>query len=377
MRIGVPRETKDGEARVGATPEMVRAFVARGHAVQVEAGAGLGSGFGDGDYAQAGAELTPSPDEVFACDLVIKVKELQKPEYGRLRRGSIVAGYQQLARDQGLLQAVLDAGITCLAYESVTTPDGSRPLLLPMSLIAGTMTAQIAAWALQRREGPLSGSGVLLPALPGLPGARVLVIGDGTVGQAAMRTFLRLGCAVTVLGLAEAPLRALAEATGRSLGATPAVAVSSREALQEGLRDADVVVGAVAIPGRLSPKLIDRAMLGSMRPGSVFIDVGIDMGGISETSRQTRLSDPLYVEEGVLHYGVPNIPAQVPRTATLALTAATLPCLLRVADRGLAAAVAAEPGLRPGVLVHDGRIVDPSLAQDCGRACDPFLPTER
>ena len=372
MRIGVPREIKDGEGRVGAVPEGVQSLVRRGHEVLVEARAGMGSGFQDADYAAAGARIVAGPGEVFACPLVVKVKELQPAEYGLLQPGCLVAGYQQLARDPELLAAVLEGGITCLAYESVAKADGSRPMLTPMSTVAGLMSAQIAAWALQRREGPLTGSGTLLMGLPEVPPGRILVVGDGKVGQAAARAFLMLGCDVTVLGQAPGLLELIArEHQGRPVG-TLRTGLCSPESLAHCIARSDAVVGAVAVHGRLAPKLITRAMLRTMQPGSVFVDIGIDMGGIAETSRQTRLSEPLYVEEGVLHYCVPNIPALVPRAATLALTSATLPYVQLLADRGLEGALEAAPELAPGLLVHRGGVVDPALAADTGRPCSPF-----
>lgn len=372
MKIGIPKEIKDGEARVGATPRTVAALVADGHQVLVETGAGGPSGYGDADYRTAGAELVPGPEAVYACPMVVKVKELQPPEFGRLQPGSLIIGYQQLARDPKLLDQVLARRVTCLACEAVQDEAGGRPLLAPMSTIAGTVTAQIAAWALQRRPGPLCGSGVLLPRLDGLAPARVLVIGEGIAGAAAARTFLALGCAVTVLGKGPEALRRLQDRLAAAGPGPLATGPSGPEELARTVAGADVVVGAVSIPGHLSPKLITRAMLRTMRPGSVFVDIGIDMGGIAETSRQTYLSEPLYVEEGVLHYCVPNIPALVPRTATQAFTEATLPSLRLLAREGLAAAIAAQPGLRQGLLVHDGRVVHPGLAEDTGRPCAPF-----
>jgi alanine dehydrogenase len=369
MRIGIPREVKEGEARVGATPEAVKALTEGGHAVWVEKGAGTRVGFGDGLYAAAGARLAGGPEEIYACALVVKVKELQGEEYPRLQPGCIVMGYQQLARDPRLLDAVLAQRITCLAYEDVRRPDGARPLLAPMSTIAGLVSAQIAAWALQRREGPLSGSGVLLQRLPGIPPARVLIVGDGIAGQAATGAFLAFGCEVTVLGNAPALLRSIA---GQYPESPLRTALSSPEALAANTTLADVVIGAVSIPGRLAPRLISRAMLRAMKPGSVFIDIGIDMGGIAESSRQTTLADPLFVEEGVLHYCVPNIPALVPRAATLALSAATLPFVKLIADCGLEAALREAPALIEGLLVHDGQVVLQALADDTGRTYVPF-----
>lgn len=373
MQIGIPKEIKDGEARVGATPEAVRHLVGAGHSVWVETGAGARVGFGDEAYAEAGARIVVAPEEAFACPLIVKVKEIQKAEYARLRPGTIVACYQQLGRDPELLDAVLASGITCLAYESVTGADGSRPMLTPMSAIAGQMTAQIAAWALQHREGELCGSGVLLSGAEGVPPARVLIVGDGVVGQAAARAFLRLGCTVTVLGLATAQLKQVeARLQDVSEGRLES-ALSTPDILAERLAPSDVVIGAISIPGRMTPKLITRPMLKTMRRGSVLIDVGVDMGGLAETSRQTKLSNPLYAEEGVLHYGVSNIPALVPRAATQSLVAATLPFVRLIADRGLQGALSEAPGLLGGLLVQGGRIVSAALAEDTGR---PFHPRE-
>lgn len=371
MQIGIPKEIKDGEGRVAATPESVRVFADAGHEVFIESGAGIRSGFEDACYEEAGARITLDPDEVYACPLVIKVKELQPVEYLRLRPGCILAGYQQLARDPALLEAVLDRRVSCFAYDGFVAEDGTRPLLAPMSTIAGLLSAQIASWALQRREGPLSGSGVLLPALEGVARARVLIVGEGTVGAAAARAFLSLGCRVTVLGLVAARLKSLeTQAVGWGSGVLR-TALSTRGELEAGTAEADVVVGAVSVPGFLTPKLINRSMLRAMRPGSAYLEIGIDMGGIADTARQTKLSDPMYLEEGVLHYCVPNIPALVPRTATQALAAATLPVLRLLASRGLAGALGAIPELHSGLLVHDGRIVHPGLATDTDR---PFTP---
>lgn len=373
MNIGIPREIKNGEARVGATPEMVRSLKNEGHSVLVETDAGSASGFADAGYREAGAGIANRPEDIYACPLIVKVKELQPEEFSRIQPGTILFGYQQMARDPRLLDAVLAHRITCIAYENVLDVDGSRPLLAPMSTIAGLMSVQIALWALQRREGPLSGSGVLLPHLDGVPQGRVLIVGEGIAGSAAARAFLALECAVTVLGQRPSQLKTLEERLVGCGKGTFHTGLATPKDLAARSSEADVVVGAVSVPGRLAPKLITREMLRAMRPGSVFIDIGIDMGGIAETSRQTKLSDPMYMEEGVLHYCVPNIPALVPRTATQALTTATLPYVRLLAERGLEHAVQASPGLREGLLVHDGHIVHPGLAEDTSRAFVPYL----
>lgn len=369
MRIGVPKETKNGEGRCGATPDLVLGLVERGHEVVVEVGAGSVAGFDDAAFERAGARLVSRSEEAFASALILKVKELQPQEYDRLPTGSIVAGYQQLARDPRLLDAVLTQRITALAYEGVIAPGGVRPLLAPMSAIAGTMTAQIAAWALQRDSGPLPRRGILLSGIEGVPPARVLIVGDGTVGWASARAFLRAGCEVTMLGASMVRMKALQDELDEE---ALHIGLSTPEELTHRLPETDVLIGAVAVPGRLSPKLITRAMLQRMQLGSVFIDVGIDMGGIAETSRSTKLSEPLYLEEGVLHYCVPNIPALVPRAATQALAAATTPYLLAIAELGLEGALRELPGLQDGLLVHDGQVVNQGLAEDTARPFHPF-----
>jgi alanine dehydrogenase len=342
----------------------------------VEASSGARSGFDDESYRMAGASVSSRPEDVYACSLIVKVKELQPQEYSLIQAGTVLFGYQQLARDSRLLDAVLASGASCIAYENVLGMDGSRPMLAPMSAIAGLMSGQIALWALQHREPPLSGSGVLIPHLPGLPRGRVLIVGEGISGSAAAGVFLNLGCHVVMLGLNPHRLAMLESQLAGCGSGTFVTRPSTAEELAARCAEADVVVGAVSVPGRLAPKLITRAMLRTMRPGSVFIDIGIDMGGIAETSRQTKLSEPIYVEEGVLHYCVPNIPALVPRTATQALAAATLPYVRILSGKGLKTALQAVPGLREGLLVHEGRIVNVGLAEDTHRDYFPF-PSDR
>jgi alanine dehydrogenase len=354
MKIGVPREVKDGEARVALTPQAARTVVDAGHALAVQSGAGLGSGFADTEFAAAGADIVADPQAVYDCELVVKVKEFQPQEYPLLRSGCVVLGYQQLARDPLLLQAVLDGGVTCIAAETVRDASGRMPILAPMSRIAGRMAPLIAAHWLQRTQG---GSGVMLAGDADGDSARVVVIGAGNVGLEAARVARALGCRVTVF----------ARRPG-SRGGIP-VQGASAEALALAVRDADALVGAVLEPGALSPRLITRDMLGAMHPGSVFLDVGIDMGGIAATSRQTSLSAPTYVEEGVIHYCVPNIPATVPRSATVAFAQAVLPYVIRIADSGFATAARMDEGLAAAVLTRDGTVVHARLAQDTKREC--------
>ncbi len=364
MHIGVPRERKDGERRVGMLPEGVAALVAAGHVVHVDQGAGEQVGFDDAAYSRAGAVVVSDAAEIFGCELIVKVKELQRSEWPLLQPGTTVMGFAQLGRDPALLEAVLAARIGSIAYETVAAADGSLPLLAPMSRIAGRLAPLIAASLLTNDRG---GSGVLLPGLDGVAAGRVVVLGAGNAGGEAARLAADLGCAVRVFGRSERRLALLRE---RCRGD---VEISDNDpvALAHAVAAADVVIGAVLEPGTLSPKLLSRAMLRTMRKGSVLIDIGIDQGGIAETSRITTLSDPSYVEEGVVHYCVPNMPALVARTATLALTRASLPYVRALADNGIDAALAADAGLRAGLQIRAGAVMHAGLAADSGRPYSP------
>jgi alanine dehydrogenase len=367
MRIGIPRETKDGERRVGMTPQGVVALVRGGHEVVVERAAGEGAGFGDADYAAAGASVG-SADAAFACDLVVKVKELQAADLPRLTARSTLLGFAQLNRDPSLLAAVLAAGVRVIAAETVRDASGALPLLAPMSRIAGRLAPIAGAAALCTDRG---GSGVLLCGVEGAPPARVLVLGAGTSGTEAARIAARLGCGVRVLSRGAARLARLQASLAAENLEVAVATLASEGTLAAAVADADLVVGAVLEPGRLSPRLVTRAMLRSMRPGSALVDIGIDQGGIAQTSRMTKLSAPTYVEEGVVHYCVANMPALVARTATLALAHATLPRVQALAQRGIAAALRDDAGLAAGLMVWDGEVVHPGLAADTGRACAP------
>lgn len=363
MDIGVPREIKNHEYRVGVTPPGARALVAGGHRVTVQSGAGERIGFSDALYRSAGAHIAATPQEAYACELVIKVKELQPGEFAYTHRGQILFCYHHFAADPRLLQAALDAGLTCIAYETVTGPNGTLPLLIPMSQIAGRLAPQVGAWSLQLANG---GSGVLLGGVPGVPPAKVVIIGGGVVGTHAARIALGMGADVTLLDRSAARLAQIEQ----QFGARLKTALS--DSLAPFVHDADLVIGAVQVPGRRTPRLVRREDVKHMRPGSVIVDVAIDQGGMCETSRATSHSEPLYVEEGVVHYCVANMPAAVARTATLALTPATLPFALLIASKGLRDAVAADAGLRAGLQVHAGQVTHPGLAQDTGRAyADP------
>lgn len=364
MRIGLPREIKDGERRVGLLPDGVGTLVADGHAVAVERGAGAALGIDDAAYAAAGATLVDDPRDVWRATLVVKVKELQPAEYPRLVPGTTVLGYAQLGRDPALLDAVLAARTNVIACEAVRDAAGALPLLAPMSRIAGRLAALLGARTLMSDAG---GAGVLATGVDDVPGARVVVVGAGEVGREAARAAARMGARVVVHSRGAARLDALARALAAEGLAVETHAAAPAAALRAAVADADLVVGAVLEPGRLSPKLLAREDVRAMRKGSVLVDVGIDQGGIAATSRMTSLSAPTYVEEGVVHLCVPNLPALVAVSATAAFTAATLPCVRRLANLGIEAALAADPGLAAGVLAWDGGIVHAGLAADTGR----------
>jgi alanine dehydrogenase len=370
MQIGIPRETKDGERRVAIVPDGVRVLVGDGHRVVVEAGAGEASGFADAAYRDAGARIVASPEDAWDSSLIVKVKEIQRGEYARLRPGTTIFGFAQLNRDPALLDAVLAARVGVVAFETVRDANGGLPLLAPMSRIAGRLAPLAGGRALQTDAG---GNGTLLTGVDGVPAARVLVVGAGNVGREAARVAARLGCDVVVLSRGQGRLRDLEQSLA-SEGLHVRANVLCDEALRAAVADVDLVIGAVLEPGRLSPKLLRGEHLRAMRPGSAFVDVGIDQGGIAETSRMTSLTHPTYVEEGVVHYAVPNMPALVARTATRALAGAVLPYVRDMAGDGVLAALARNAGLAAGAMAWDGLIVHAGLAGDAGRPHAP-LPT--
>lgn len=348
MRIGLPREVKDGEFRVALTPAEVRELVGSGHSVVVEAGAGTGIGIADAEYAGAGAALGAAWD----CELVVKVKELQEPEYRKPRSGQTLFGFQHFGPEPELLDAALASGATFIAFETVGQSDGSLPILAPMSAIAGRLAVQMGAWCLQKQNG---GSGVLLPGLEGIPAGRVLILGGGNVGGNALHVAYGMGAQVTVFLRSAKRLAALQARYPRA-----DIRVGT-DSLPQAAAEADILIGGVLVPGRMSPKLVTRAMLRSMRPGSALVDVGIDQGGIAETSRPTSHSAPTYVEEGVVHYCVPNMPAACALTASQALARAALPFLLELASGTLS------PALATGIQVRAGKVTHEHLARDTGR----------
>ena len=356
MHIGVPKEIKDHEYRVALTPGGAASLVAAGHRVTLEHDAGRAVGLDNAAYRAAGAEISQDVSAVFACDLIVKVKEPQAMEAARLRSGQLLFCYLHLAPAPELACALMARGVSAIAYETVADNHGAFPLLQPMSEIAGRLAPQMGAQALHMAHG---GNGVLVTGLPGVAPARICIIGAGVVGINAARVAVGLGAHVTVLDPQRDKL-ALAEAL---FGARLETAFSTPESIAANLAKADMVIGAAQIPGRHAPRLISRNLLQRMRPGSALVDVAIDQGGIAETSRATTHSHPMYIEEGVVHYCVANMPGAVARTATLALTHATLPYIQRLADFGLAA-VEADPGLRLGLQIHAGEITHPGLKQE-------------
>ncbi|MCZ8085958.1 MAG: alanine dehydrogenase [Brevundimonas sp.] len=366
MRVGVPKEIKTNEHRVGLTPTAVREYVAHGHQVTVEAGAGLGAGFTDEAYVKAGARLSPDAATVFAgADMIVKVKEPQPTEWVRLREGQILFTYLHLAPDPEQTKGLMASGCAAVAYETVTDARGGLPLLAPMSEVAGRIAVFSAAETLLKHNG---GMGLLFCGVPGVAPARVLVLGGGVVGMNSARMAMGLGAEVVVLERSIPRMREIDELTGGRV----ITRYSSIGAIEEELLKADVVIGAVLVPGAEAPKLIKREHLTQMKPGSVLVDVAIDQGGCFETSHATTHEDPTYVVDGVVHYCVANMPGAAPRTSSEALNNATLPFGLALADHGLNA-LKRDPHLARGLNVLKGQITYPAVAQALGLDwSDPF-----
>jgi alanine dehydrogenase len=357
LRIGVVREIKQAERRVALTPAGARELASLGHEVLVEQGAGAGSAFADDAYASVGARVVPYAEEVWRdSELLLKVKEPIEPEYGLMHERLTLFTYLHLAPDRPLTEALLASGATAIAYETVETADGRLPLLAPMSEIAGRLAAQAGAYFLQA---PLGGPGVLIGGVPGVAPARIVVIGGGVVGTQAARIALGTEAEVTILERSLDRLRELDE----YFGARARILMSDALILEEALREADVVIGAVLVPGALAPRLVTREMLGQMKPHAVIVDVAIDQGGCFETSRPTTHADPVYEVDGVLHYCVANMPGAVPVTATRALTNATMPYVRRLAQEGIDAALADDPCFAQGLNVKEGEIVYEPVAR--------------
>jgi alanine dehydrogenase len=368
MRIGVPKEIKVHEYRVGLTAGSVRELAGHGHEVLIETDAGDAIGQTDQVYAAAGAEVVGSADEVFArAEMIVKVKEPLAEERARLHEGQLLFTYLHLAPDPEQTKDLLASGCVAIAYETVTDARGGLPLLAPMSAVAGRMSIQAGAHALEKAQG---GSGVLLSGVPGVPPGKVLVIGGGVVGANAARIALGMGARVTVLERSLARIDDL----DRQFGAQLTLRYSTVDALEAELREADLVIGATLIPGAAAPKLIKRAHLSQMKRGSVIADVAIDQGGCTETSRPTTHDEPTYVVDGVVHYCVANMPGAVANTSTFALNNATLPFVLALAGKGYKKACLDNPHLMAGLNVHRGRVTHEAVARDLGL---PYTPPEQ
>jgi alanine dehydrogenase len=357
MKIGVPREIKPAENRVGTTPAGVKALVEAGHQVFVEREAGQGSGFSDREYARSGATLLERAQDVWAeAEMVVKVKEPIGPEFEAMRPGQILFTYLHLAADRELTERLLDREVVGVAYETVQQPDGSLPLLAPMSEVAGRLSIQMGAYCLEATHG---GLGILLSGVSGVRPARVAVLGGGVAGLAAAVVAAGVGARVSILDVNPERLRYLQEILGGRL----ATVMSNPASVEEECLQSHLVIGSVLIPGAKAPKLIDRDLLRRMMPGSALVDIAVDQGGCSQTSRPTTHQEPTFVEEGVVHYCVANMPGAVPRTSTMALTNVTLPYALAMAGKGWERAMADDPALAKGLNVCQGQVVCPPVAE--------------
>ena len=360
MKIGIPKEIKNNENRVGMTPAGVAELVKHGHKVMVEHTAGEGSGFADKDYVAAGAEIIPTAEEVYAqSDMIIKVKEPIEPEYGLIRKGQLVFTYFHFASDRPLTEAMIKSGAVCLAYETVQTADRRLPLLIPMSEVAGRMGVMEGAYYLQKTKG---GKGKLISGVPGVKPAKVLVLGGGTVGEAAARMAAGMGADTYIADISLPRLRQLE----MELPANVHTLYSTEHNIRQELPDTDILVGSVLIPGAKAPHLITREMLKLKEPGSVLVDVAIDQGGCFETSHPTTHANPTYVVDGIVHYAVANIPGAVPHTSTIALTNATLRYALALADKGWQQACKDDEALRLGLNIVEGKVVFKGVADAWG-----------
>jgi alanine dehydrogenase len=368
MLVGVPKEIKDNEYRVGLVPSTVRELTLKGHRVLIEAEAGLGAGLADDVYRAAGADIAPSADHVFAeAELIVKVKEPLASERKKLRHGQVLFTYLHLAADREQAEDLLASGVIAIAYETVTSPQGGLPLLMPMSEVAGRMAPQAGANCLEKVNG---GRGVLLGGVPGVPAADVLVLGGGVVGANSARIALGMGADVTVVDRNPDVLRRLDDVFA---GAAHTV-FSTRDAVETLCRRADLIIGTVLIPGAKAPKLISAETVKAMKPGSVIVDVSIDQGGCAETSRPTTHSHPTYIVDDVVHYCVTNMPGAVARTSTFALNNMTLPFVIALADNGYRVALGRDPHLRAGLNIHIGQVTHRAVAEALKL---PYVPPEQ
>ncbi|BAY22689.1 alanine dehydrogenase [Calothrix sp. NIES-2100] len=356
MEIGVPKETKDQEFRVGLSPSSVRVLKENGHAVFVQTQAGIGGGFTDDDYISAGAEIVTTPESAWNRELVVKVKEPQVTEYQFLQKGQILFTYLHLAADRKLTEHLIDCGTCAIAYETVEQPGANKlPLLTPMSIIAGRLSVQFGATYLERHKG---GRGVLLGGVPGVKPGKVVILGGGVVGTEAAKIAVGMGAIVQILDVNVERLSYLETLFGSRVE----LLYSNSAHIEAAVKEADLLVGAVLVPGRRAPILVSRELVQKMRPGSVIVDVAVDQGGCVETLRTTSHTNPVYVEEGVVHYGVPNMPGAVPWTATQALNNSTLPYVVQLANLGIKA-LDVNPALAKGVNVHHHRLVHPAVQE--------------
>lgn len=367
MIIGIPKEIKNNESRVGMTPSGVQEMTKQGHTVYVQSSAGENSGFCDDAYIAAGAKILPTAEEVYAvAEMIIKVKEPIECEYKLVRKGQLVFTYFHFASSESLTKAMIESGAVCCAYETVERKDRSLPLLIPMSEVAGRMATQEGCYFLER---PRGGKGKLIGGVPGVKPAKVFVIGAGVVGTAAARTAAGMGADVTICDVSIPRLTYLADVMPRNVKTL----MSSEYNIREELKSADLVIGSVLIPGAKAPKLVTREMLSLMEKGSVLVDVAIDQGGCFETSRATTHQEPTYYVDGILHYCVANIPGAVPYTSTLALTNATLPYALQLANKGWRQACADNEELRKGLNVVDGKVVYKEVAEAWNLPYEPIV----
>lgn len=365
MKIGVPKEIKQGENRVGMTPAGVAEMIKHGHTVYVQHTAGEGSGFPDKEYEEVGAKILPTIEDVYAtAEMIVKVKEPIEPEYKLVRKDQLLFTYFHFASEQELTTAMIESGAVCLAYETVQKADRSLPLLTPMSEVAGRMAALNGAFYLQKTKG---GNGKLINGVPGVPPTKVLVLGGGIVGEAAARMAAGMGADVTITDISLPRLRQL----GNELPNNVHTLYSSDANIKKELKDVDVVIGSVLVPGDKTPKLIRKDMLGLMQPGTVLVDVAIDQGGCFETSHPTTHEDPVYFVDGILHYAVANIPGAVPYTSTMALTNATLTYALALADKGWKKACKDDPALAKGLNIVSGKVTFKAVADVWGLPYEP------
>ncbi|RMH35340.1 MAG: alanine dehydrogenase [Nitrospirae bacterium] len=366
MIVGIPREIKDHEFRVALTPDAVQVLTAKGKTVLVETHAGEGSGFVDQEYRDAGAKIVPSPEQLYAeAELIVKVKEPQPQEYSLLHARHVLMTYLHLAASKELTEALVASRCTAIAYEMIQDAHGRFPILQPMSDIAGRMSIQIGAHYLEKHQ---KGRGVLLGGVPGVESGKVVILGSGNVGSAATRVAVAMGAQVTVISISVEQLRHLDELYQGRVNTRVATPVMVERAVV----DADLVIGAVLVPGARSPRLVARDSIQRMKPGAVIVDVSVDQGGCVETTRPTTHSDPVYWVHEVLHYAVPNIPGVVPRTSTLALTNATLPYIVRLVDQGIERVLTEDPGFATGINVRQGKVTCRAVAEAHGLPFDSF-----